>query len=219
MGPLKNAKHEAFCRAYVRGETAGNATAAYKLVYRRQDRAAASRLHRRDDILQRVAKLQQQQCNIEQKALERAAEALAVDKEWVLKQLVENVERAMQAQAVLNSEGEKTGEYRYDGATANRALELIGKHFGMFVERREITQKVFDVSPEPLSGLASQRNVRRWQHRLTQLWSKISGGCHLDRPIADLIVSAGFRVETLDTGYAPGPKMMAFMSEGSARPG
>jgi ubiquinone/menaquinone biosynthesis C-methylase UbiE len=68
-------------------------------------------------------------------------------------------------------------------------------------------------------GLAPEWNVQRWQHRLTPLWSKISGGCHLDRPIADLIASAGFRIETLDTGYAPGPKMMAFMSEGSARPG
>lgn len=68
-------------------------------------------------------------------------------------------------------------------------------------------------------GLAPEWNVQRWQHRLTPLWSKISGGCHLDRPIADLIASAGFRIEKLDTGYAPGPKMMAFMSEGSARPG
>src|SRR5690606_7342912 len=68
-------------------------------------------------------------------------------------------------------------------------------------------------------GLAPERSVRRWQHRLTPLWCRISGGCHLDRPIADLIPAAGFRIETLDTGYLPGPKVMGFLSEGSARPG
>lgn len=95
MGPLKNAKHEAFCQAYVHGEHAGNSAACYRAVYGKENRSAGSRLQHRNDILQRIAELQQQQCNVEQNAIERAAEALAIDKEWVLKQLVENVKRAM----------------------------------------------------------------------------------------------------------------------------
>jgi len=41
----------------------------------------------------------------------------------------------MQAVPVLDKQGEPTGEYTYQGAVANRALELIGKHLGMFIDR------------------------------------------------------------------------------------
>jgi len=32
----------------------------------------------------------------------------------------------------------ETGEYTYQGHVANKALELIGKHRGMFVDRSEM---------------------------------------------------------------------------------
>jgi ubiquinone/menaquinone biosynthesis C-methylase UbiE len=67
-------------------------------------------------------------------------------------------------------------------------------------------------------GLAPDRGVRKWQDRLTPIWSHMSGGCHLNRPIRVLIENAGFRIDRLDTGYMPGPKLMAFMYEGGARP-
>lgn len=67
-------------------------------------------------------------------------------------------------------------------------------------------------------GLAPDERVRRWQDRLTPAWTCISGGCHLNRPIRTLIESAGFRCDRLETGYMPGPKPMAFIYEGSARP-
>ena len=57
----------------------------------------------------------------------------------------------------------------------------------------------------------------RWQDRLTPLWKQIGGGCHLNRPIEQLIREAGFRVEQLRTGYMKGPKPMTFMYEGVAR--
>jgi ubiquinone/menaquinone biosynthesis C-methylase UbiE len=67
-------------------------------------------------------------------------------------------------------------------------------------------------------GLAPERHVQKWQNRLTPVWTKISGGCHLNRPIARIIETAGFAIESLETGYLPGPKFLAFLSEGSARP-
>jgi ubiquinone/menaquinone biosynthesis C-methylase UbiE len=67
-------------------------------------------------------------------------------------------------------------------------------------------------------GLAPDEGVRRWQNRLTPLWCRIGGGCHLNRPMQSLIESAGFRFDRLDTGYMRGPKAFAFMYEGSARP-
>jgi ubiquinone/menaquinone biosynthesis C-methylase UbiE len=67
-------------------------------------------------------------------------------------------------------------------------------------------------------GLAPSASVRWWQDRLTPAWQRISGGCHLNRPISSLIEGAGFRIERIETGYIPGPKPMTFMYEGSARP-
>ena len=67
-------------------------------------------------------------------------------------------------------------------------------------------------------GLAPDPGVRRWQQRLTPIWKRIAGGCHLDRPMANLIHDAGFEIAHVDTGYMQGPKPMTFMYEGSARP-
>ncbi|MBI3282089.1 MAG: class I SAM-dependent methyltransferase [Acidobacteria bacterium] len=67
-------------------------------------------------------------------------------------------------------------------------------------------------------GLAPEESVRRWQRRLTPLWKRIAGGCHLDRPIRTLVEQAGFEISHLDAGYMPGPKVMTFMYEGRARP-
>src|SRR5271166_2876456 len=77
---------------------------------------------------------------LKQKAIEQAAERLSIDREWVLRKLKENVTRALQERPVLDSSGKPTGEYRYDGPTVNRALELIGKEFRMFVDRKEVGQ-------------------------------------------------------------------------------
>jgi|SRR5690349_16455797 hypothetical protein len=58
-----------------------------------------------------------------------------------------------------------------------------------------------------------------WQDRLTPAWKRISGGCHLNRKMDDLVQAAGFRLNDLKTGYLPGPKPLTFMYEGRARPG
>jgi ubiquinone/menaquinone biosynthesis C-methylase UbiE len=66
-------------------------------------------------------------------------------------------------------------------------------------------------------GRAPDPNVVWWQDRLTPLWKRIGGGCHLNRAISALIENAGFRFDRLETGYMRGPKPMTFMYEGSAR--
>ena len=67
-------------------------------------------------------------------------------------------------------------------------------------------------------GRAPEATVRLWQDRLTPAWKRLAGGCHLNRPIRELLEDAGFRVEQMDTGYMKGPKPMTFMYEGQARP-
>jgi ubiquinone/menaquinone biosynthesis C-methylase UbiE len=65
-------------------------------------------------------------------------------------------------------------------------------------------------------GLSPEPRIIRWQRRLTPCWKRIGGGCHLDRKMDDLIRTAGFQVEALDTGYMKGPKPWTFMYQGSA---
>lgn len=67
-------------------------------------------------------------------------------------------------------------------------------------------------------GRAFDPRVVRWQDRLTPIWKRIGGGCHLNRAIGSLIEAAGFQFDRYETGYMPGPKPLAFMYEGSARP-
>jgi ubiquinone/menaquinone biosynthesis C-methylase UbiE len=67
-------------------------------------------------------------------------------------------------------------------------------------------------------GLAPDRAIARWQHRLTPCWKCLGGGCHLDRKIDDLIVAAGFEFEQLEAGYMHGRNPFTYMYEGVARP-
>jgi ubiquinone/menaquinone biosynthesis C-methylase UbiE len=67
-------------------------------------------------------------------------------------------------------------------------------------------------------GRAPEPGVARWQDRLDPLWSRIAGGCHLNRKIDDLIVGNGFRMEVLRYARLPGPRTHTFLYEGSARP-
>jgi ubiquinone/menaquinone biosynthesis C-methylase UbiE len=66
-------------------------------------------------------------------------------------------------------------------------------------------------------GRSPDGDVRRWQDRLTPLWKRVAGGCHLNRPVPELMTQAGFDIERIETGYMKGPKAMTFMYEGRAR--
>jgi SAM-dependent methyltransferase len=65
-------------------------------------------------------------------------------------------------------------------------------------------------------GLSPEFRIARWQHRLTPCWKRISGACHLDRKMDDLIHAAGFQMDAVETAYMKGPKPWTFMYQGSA---
>jgi ubiquinone/menaquinone biosynthesis C-methylase UbiE len=66
-------------------------------------------------------------------------------------------------------------------------------------------------------GLAPDERVRRWQHRLEPVQKKVFGGCHLTRPVVDLLTAAGFTITDLDQFYEEGaPKIMGADSLGTA---
>jgi hypothetical protein len=140
MPILRNPRYERFAQQLADGSTA---TEAYRLAGYEPDRGNATRLQRKDSIRQRVDEILAEREAIHGQATARAIERAALSKEWVIDKLRENVERAMEAQPALDRAGNPTGRYVYsryvyNGAAANRALELLGKELGMFVDRREV---------------------------------------------------------------------------------
>lgn len=64
-------------------------------------------------------------------------------------------------------------------------------------------------------GRAPDENVLKWQTRLQPYWSKIAGGCMLDRDISALIEQAGFTPD-VQSRYIPGPRILSFVYWGEA---
>jgi ubiquinone/menaquinone biosynthesis C-methylase UbiE len=65
-------------------------------------------------------------------------------------------------------------------------------------------------------GRAPSESVRRWQHRLHPLHSRIAGGCNIERPIDDLISGAGLVIDELEMGYGDGPRPLSYLYRGRA---
>ena len=67
-------------------------------------------------------------------------------------------------------------------------------------------------------GLAPDEPVRRWQRRLEPVQKRLFGGCHLTRPVVELLTGAGFTITELDVFYEDGPpKVLGAQSLGIAR--
>jgi ubiquinone/menaquinone biosynthesis C-methylase UbiE len=66
-------------------------------------------------------------------------------------------------------------------------------------------------------GRSPDASVVVWQDRLTPVWKKIGGGCHLNRKIDELLATAGFAIGELKTSYLPGPRPMTYTYQGFAR--
>lgn len=76
-----------------------------------------------------------------EKAQAKRARRVEVTQDYVLSNLVEVVERTMQRAPVLDRKGEQVTDeegravWTFDAKGANRALELLGKHLGIFADR------------------------------------------------------------------------------------
>jgi ubiquinone/menaquinone biosynthesis C-methylase UbiE len=66
-------------------------------------------------------------------------------------------------------------------------------------------------------GQAPDKSVQRWQNRLNPVWTRLAGGCNLNRPIAGLLEQSGFKSTDMQTMYLPGWKPATFNYWGTAR--
>lgn len=107
------------------------------------------------------------------KRLKEIQDKTQVKQEWVVMQLKEVVVRCMQQEPVMtfnkltqcleqdtvvNQEGEEVGAYTFDSMGANKALELLGKTLGIYLDKKELSGQVTAVSPL----LESIANQLRW---------------------------------------------------------
>jgi phage terminase small subunit len=65
-------------------------------------------------------------------------ERIDITKYEVIKDLIGVKNRCMQVHPVLNDKGDPIGEYRFNANGALRALQLLGKHIGMFTEKLNV---------------------------------------------------------------------------------
>ncbi len=65
-------------------------------------------------------------------------------------------------------------------------------------------------------GRSPDTKVARMQDRLTPLQRRVAGGCHLNRPIDQLVTASGLELTQLETFYMKGPRAMEYTFEGIA---
>lgn len=128
MPELKNKKHERFCQEYVidyNGKQAAE-RAGYKAS---NARAQASDLLTNADILARVRELQKEQM-----------ERLSLNADMVILEILDTYRSCRQGTPVMQrnprtGKWEESGIYQFDSHGALKALELLGKHLGVFEKK------------------------------------------------------------------------------------
>ncbi len=65
-------------------------------------------------------------------------------------------------------------------------------------------------------GRSPSPTVANWQDRITPAWTRLAGGCHLNRSIPDLVTACGLTTTRVDTYSMPGPAVLGFFFEGIA---
>ncbi len=146
MGVLSRPQHEAFAQLIANGSTIIDA---YEKSGYPRNRSNASRLRLRERISARIDELvAQRTASAEREALS-AAEKAGVDAYWVMRNLRRNAVMAAR---------------RGDTAAANRAVELIGKHLNMFVDRKEIQINYIDDADEYLARIMDLVNAKVVDH-------------------------------------------------------
>lgn len=121
-GRRLTAKQEAYAQGLAKGLKQVHAYAAAG--FQSSSTSGPSALAKDPRITARVAEIQAKRDNAEAKAIEKAVKAVSLDREWVLRALMEDREKARELQQM---------------ASAIRADELLGREISMFIERKDLT--------------------------------------------------------------------------------
>lgn len=184
--PLQNPRWEKFCHAYVRGPTAGNATASYLAAGFAADgtqgssaRVGAYKLMNKPVVSARITELQADVGQTEERAIAMATDRLALSQQMILGQFVrfgfahmlDYVRRDEHGNTVIDlgavtrdqaagiveltvtERGEgpnRVSQTRIKLCDRQAALVSLGKHFGLFNQKKEDQNPLRHLSAEEL---------------------------------------------------------------------
>lgn len=130
---------ELFCQEYLKGLNATQAAirAGYS---KKTSRQQGAQMLRDDKIAKRIAELQGVR-----------SERTEITQDWVLTSLKEVAERCMEKVPVMEFDVSvggfvESGKWQFNASGANKSLELIGKHLGMFIERHSSENLNVDIN-------------------------------------------------------------------------
>jgi hypothetical protein len=137
MPALPNPRQERYAQLLAKGT---KQIEAYVQAGYSRKTSSASQLASDPRVAARVTELQIEVRRTEEEARQKAVKKLALTEEWIVERLMYNAERCLRGQPILDKNGVQIpGQYtgKPDSMGANKALELLGKYKGMFIDRHE----------------------------------------------------------------------------------
>ena len=129
---MLNEKQKQFCEEYIIDLNGTQAAI----------RAGYSAKTANEQAAQLLAKLSIQEyiCELKNKRSER----VKYSQDELMRDILEVKNRCMQANPVLDKEGNETGIWKFDSNGANKALDMLAKHVGFY--ETDNKQKAFNIS-------------------------------------------------------------------------
>ena len=129
---MLNDKQKQFCEEYI--IDLNGTQAAIRAGYSKKTaRAIANELLTKLDIREYI-------CELKNKRSER----VKYSQDELMRDILEVKNRCMQANPVLDKEGNETGVWKFDSNGANKALDMLAKHVGFY--ETDNKQKAFNIS-------------------------------------------------------------------------
>ena len=127
-----NDKQKQFCEEYI--IDLNGTQAAIRAGYSKKTaRAIANELLTKLDIQEYIQKIKN-----------KRSERVKYSQDELMRDILEVKNRCMQANPVLDKEGNETGVWKFDSNGANKALDMLAKHVGFY--ETDNKQKAFNIS-------------------------------------------------------------------------
>ena len=129
---MLNEKQKQFCEEYIIDLNGTQAAIRAGYSEKTANRIASELLTKLD--------IQEYICELKNKRSER----VKYSQDELMRDILEVKNRCMQANPVLDKEGNETGVWQFDSNGANKALDMLAKHVGFYKTKNK--QKAFNIS-------------------------------------------------------------------------